>query len=492
MTPVSQDKTGSSVPPTVSAALWTFAASGILTCLGNLIGIAERPSFLIPKVESLEGLLATSLLIAAVGFLPYAFGESRKRSFTLWGFLTSIRLTIFLLATSTLMILLGTLDQVHDGIYLTQKRYFEHVFAVWKYPPQWILHDVLHWIRLPIPAGYFVGPLLVLNLFCAHFRYYRAGLRKLGIAMIHGGLVLLLIGQLITQIAQKEYFMWLAEGESSGYVESFHEDELVVVDKSDPDFDRVISWPVSAFKHSQTALRHPSIPFVINVAGYTPNAAIMPKAQAPTGASDFEVNRGIGQERGFAVMEMPPTYADGERNRATAIVDINTAEGPLGRWLLSTVFRDKQPTAVPVGPQSFQYQGKNYEIALRFRREYLPAQIQLLDFSHDRYSGTEIPFNFSSKVRIVGESEGSKRENLIYMNHPMRFAGLTFYQASFANNDTMSMFQVVRNPGRALPYISCVLISVGMLWQFGFSLVLFAIRRSGSSSDQSAASKEIV
>lgn len=469
-----------------TAAFWTFAGCGAATAVGNLLKIAHPQGWIFPQVDNLAGLLATSTLLFALGSIPLLFAppvdpraeKKRKTAGSrLWGFLTSLRLTVFLLGASTLLILFGTLDQVHDGIYLTQQRYFEHVFAVWAYPAQWLASAQLGWIRLPIPAGYFIGPLLLLNLFCAHFRYYRHGWRKIGIALIHGGLVVLLIGQFVAQIAQEDNFLWLSEGESSNYLESFHVDELVVIDKSDPEFDQVVSWPVSLFQRRQTTLRHPSLPFTIDVVGFLPNAVIMPKAQAPENAVDPGITQGIGAERQFVLMRAPLTFADGERNRTTAIVDVNVENGSLGRWLVSNIFRQKAPMSIFSPPQSFEYRGKTYEIALRFKRSYLPGTIKLLDFEHDRYPGTEIPFNFSSQVEITDQKSGAKRSTLIYMNHPLRYADYTFYQASFGNNDTSSMFQVVKNPGRWLPYVACAVMTLGLILQFGVGLFRFADRR---------------
>jgi hypothetical protein len=485
--------------PLISAALWTYAGCGLAVAIGNLLGLGRLHGWFIPPVTQMGGLLATSALLFAAGLVPFMLPREEKESSTgsakktfrtrLWRFLTSLRLTIFLLGSSTLLILFGTLDQVHDGIYLTQQRYFEHVFAVWSYPPQWLAGQQLGWIQLPQPAGYFVGPLLLVNLFCAHFRYYRHGWRKVGIALIHGGLVILLLGQFVAQVAQEDYFLWLTEGESNNYLESFHDDELVIIDKSDPEFDRVVSWPVAQFQQRQTTLRHPSLPFTVDVVGFLPNAMIMPKDQAPPEAVDAGISEGIGAERNFVLMRAPPTYADGERNRTTAIVDINVPDGSLGRWLVSNVFRQKTPMQMFTPTQSFEYRGRTYEIALRFKRAYLPGSIKLLDFEHDRYPGTEIPYNFSSQVEIMEDATLAKRSTLIYMNHPLRYADYTFYQASFANNDTASMFQVVRNPGRWLPYIACVVMTLGLMIQFTWGLVRFATRRRETGSSRPA--KEI-
>ena len=48
------------------------------------------------------------------------------------------------------------------------------------------------------------------------------------------------------------------------------------------------------------------------------------------------------------------------------------------------------------------------------------------------------------------------------MNHPLLYAGETFYQQSFLPGDTGTILQVVRNPGWLLPYISCVMVALGM------------------------------
>ncbi len=71
---------------------------------------------------------------------------------------------------------------------------------------------------------------------------------------------------------------------------------------------------------------------------------------------------------------------------------------------------------------------------------------------------------------------------LIYMNQPLRYAGKTFYQASFGKNDTLSILQVVANPGWLLPYISCVLVTLGLLVHFGISLSRWLRRQAARNA----------
>jgi hypothetical protein len=107
---------------------------------------------------------------------------------------------------------------------------------------------------------------------------------------------------------------------------------------------------------------------------------------------------------------------------------------------------------------------------MRHRRQYLPYAVTLKKFSHDKYAGTEIPKNFSSLIHLSNPTTREERDVLIYMNQPMRYDGKAFYQASFGKGDTLSILQVVENPGWLLPYISCVLVALGLIIHFGITL----------------------
>jgi len=154
--------------------------------------------------------------------------------------------------------------------------------------------------------------------------------------------------------------------------------------------------------------------------------------------------------------------ADGEQNTAVAVVEPVLKNGTsLGVFLLSNGLG---------APQGFTLEGRRWRLALRLRRYRHPFSLTLKDFKHDRYPGTEIPKNFSSLVRLKDPRAGDDRDVLIYMNTPLRHGGLTFYQASFGKDDTLSVLQVVRNPAWTLPYVSCLLVALGLLWHFGVIL----------------------
>ena len=140
-------------------------------------------------------------------------------------------------------------------------------------------------------------------------------------------------------------------------------------------------------------------------------------------------------------------------------------------------------------PQTFDYAGRTYTLALRFKRHYHPFWLELEDFSFDRYPGTEIPRNFSSRVTILNPERSEERQVLISMNHPLRYAGLTFFQASFDElTEKASALMVVRNPGWGLPYVAILLLGVGMLVQFTMHLYLY-LQKRGQPTDRHRSQK---
>ena len=140
---------------------------------------------------------------------------------------TSLKLTVVLLTLGLILVFWGTLAQVSIGLYQAQNEFFRSMFIYWQ-PGGGSL-------RIPIfPGGYLVGGLLVINLFGAHLRYYKPGVKKLhGIVLIHLGVLLLLLGQFATDMLSAESSMHLRVGETKNYSEADRAYELAVVDTTD-------------------------------------------------------------------------------------------------------------------------------------------------------------------------------------------------------------------------------------------------------------------
>lgn len=386
---------------------------------------------------------------------------------TAFKFFASLRLTVVLLALSMVLIFFGTLDQVHYGIWHTQKLYFESFLAIWTYPEQAPFYDQLFWLHLPIPGGYLLGGLLFINLIAAHITRFKFTAKKSGIFLIHFGLILLLVSELLTDLVSQESQMPVDEGGRSNYSQSSRSNELVFIDRSHPEHDTVHSIPASLLKPGER-IDVPDTPLSIRTVRYFPNANVG-RAQAPI--ADNLADRGAAAKMNIVATPLDVTYAQNDLNTATAYVEVTGPEGVLGTWLVSNVIDERFP------PQEVSLDDQSWEIALRFTRNYYPFEIELIDFKHDKYPGTEIPFNYSSEVMVHHQNSAKDQKALIYMNHPLRYEGLTFYQASFANQDTTSIFQVVRNPGWVLPYISVLLMGLGMCVQFGMHFIKFLGKR---------------
>jgi hypothetical protein len=383
---------------------------------------------------------------------------------SLFQFFSSLKLTVVLLSLSLILIFFGTLDQVQYGIWHTQELYFESFLVVWTFPEHAPLGQHLHWIRIPMPGGYLLGGMLLINLLAAHFNRFKLSWAKCGIFLIHSGLILLLISELMTDILAVESQMPVDEGGTSNYSQGFRENELVFIDRSHPEHDSVHAIPASLLKPGKR-INVPNTPLSIRTVRYHGNAEI---GRATSGSpAESIATRGAAVRMGIIVNPKPETYSEDEINTVTAFVEVIKGEDSLGTWLVSNVMDERFP------PQMVDAGDRSFEIALRFTRHYYPFEIELIDFKHEKYPGTEVPFNFSSEVKVTHQDSTKNQKALIYMNHPLRYEGLTFFQASFANQDKTSIFQVVRNPGWLLPYLSVLLMGLGMCAQFGMHFFKF-------------------
>lgn len=383
--------------------------------------------------------------------------------------LGSLRLTVWLLAFSMLLVFFGTLDQVRIGIRGAQQIYFESIVAVWRYPETWPMGEVLRHLPLPMPGGYVVGPLLALNLVCSHIRHFRFRWGIVGISIIHAGVLLLLIGQLVTNLFQKDHYMWLDEGESANFVRSFHEDELYVTRYKAGGRAGVHAYDFASLEAGEER-EVEGTPLRLRIHQTLPNAEIRAGAGEEWGAV---ATRGLAAELSLQAREIPSFHSANQRDTRAAVVEVLHGRESLGKWLVANVFEDRFPEQV------FTVAGERYAVGLRYERTYLPFSVTLEQFTHERYPGTEIPKQFASQVTIADPGGGETLETKIFMNHPLRYGGMTFYQASFAKQDTASMFHVVQNPGRHLPYVACLMVTAGLFYQFMWSAAKAMRKQAG-------------
>jgi hypothetical protein len=374
-----------------------------------------------------------------------------------WDAITSLKLTIACLAFLMILVVLCTLAQVELGTFGAVNRYIKS-FLVW-----WDVPGTL-WSIPVMPGGALVGLVLAVNLVAAQVRRLELSWKKAGIWIVHAGLILLIAGEFVASVFQVESQMAIEEGQTLNYIEG-RDLELAVIDVTDPAFDDVYAVPESRLASGGT-IRIPGTPVSLRVKAFYRNTQLGPRApQDPPSPAD----RGVGAS--VTVRPIPPVSKDDEVNQTAAFVEPVADGRSYGTWLASNALG---------APQSFVHEGRTYVLALRSRRQYLPYAVTLKKFSHDVYAGTDIPKNFSSLVHLSNPSRGEQRDVLIYMNQPLRYDGKAFYQASFGKNDTLSVLQVVENPGWLLPYVSCVLVTVGLLVHFSITMRRSARRRQGA------------
>jgi hypothetical protein len=376
----------------------------------------------------------------------------------LYRFFSSLRLTVALLALALGLVFWGTLVQVHLGLYKAQNEFFRSFFIFW---------EAGNGVRLPIfPGGYLVGGLLVLNLLAAHLRYYQPGRRKWGIVLIHLGVLLMLLGQLLTDALSVESTLHLRHGDTKNYSEASRSYELAITDITDASHDQTFVIPAHRLQR-RGEFRHPEMPFEVKVHTFYENSSLV--ESSATGYAEIQTTAGFGA--GLWWRPLPHETQMERRDMPSAIVELVAPQGSLGTFLVSAFF---------VRPQRFVLGDRQFTLELRLERFYTPHSLHLIEFRHDKYPGTEIPKNFSSRVRVQRPDTGEDREVLIYMNNPLRYAGATYYQASFDTDNQGTVLQVVRNPGWLTPYFSCVLVGVGLLWQFFAHLAGFLRKRKSA------------
>ncbi len=380
-----------------------------------------------------------------------------RASRKIWELFSSLKLTITCLALLMVLVVACTLAQVRLGT----------LGAVTLYMRSWFYWMDVGSFRVPIfPAGAAVGLVLLVNLVAVQIRRLKLSWSKAGLWIVHAGLILLFVGEFVTAGYQTDAQLTIEQGQTANSIEVPREMELAVVDTTDPKLDDVYGVPERALARGGT-IAIPGTPLSVRVKEYHRNSQIL---RGMTGAS--AVTQGAGA--GLVVEPLPPVTSDEQQDLSSAVVEVAANGQSLGTWLATNGLQD---------PQAFQAAGRSWTIALRPRRVYLPYTLTLEKFSHDVYPGTDIPKNFSSLVRLVNPATGEDRDVLIYMNQPLRYDGKAFYQASFGKGDTLSILQVVSNPGWLIPYISCVLVTIGLLVHFAISLRR-GVRRAGAAQEK--------
>jgi len=401
----------------------------------------------------------------------------------------SLQVTIVLFVLSIVLVFFGTLAQQEEGIWTVVEKYF-YSGIVWV-PTKLIsnflitffnLHPDTIWAgKFPLPGGALLGGALLTNLLSAHLMRFRLTWKRSGILVIHSGMVLLMVGELITRECAIESTITLQKGETSNFIDETLTAELVIFKPRDEASNDVIKIPQRYLK-KPGVISHPDLPVDIEIVEYWKNSDLDLRSGPP---ADPTWSSGGGGEFSYKLVNRPEEAGVEQNQRGDATsVRVNLrkkgTQESIGKHLLSLWYYSNSPLNsrnFPIPPTTFSIDGKDYTIELRNKRQYLPYALHLKNFEHDKYKGTDMAKDFASTVDVVNPAEGDNREARIWMNNPLRYMGKSFYQLSVLRGDSGTVLQVVENPGRLLPYLSCFLVSMGMMLHFGLNFNMFLRRK---------------
>ncbi|MBC7821077.1 MAG: cytochrome c biogenesis protein ResB, partial [Planctomycetaceae bacterium] len=301
--------------------------------------------------------------------------------------------------------------------------------------------------------------------------------KRAGIVLLHGGIGLMMFSELLVGLTAVEAQISLEEGQTTNFASDHRSSELAFVESSGTESETHIvvagSRLISSVSHGK--ITNELLPFDIEVLKYYGNARLRP----PTKEHPIEATHGIGKKEALVpVGGSTGVDTDAKVDLPGAIVRLtkrgsgkesNSEE--IGTYLVSTLLAMQEPVEVD---------GKKYDLSLRFRRDYKPYTVELLDVDGTNYVGTNTARNYSSRVRVVNAAQEKDFEHHIWMNNPLRYAGETFYQSGFTQADgkEYTTLQVVTNSGWMIPYVACMIVAVGMLFQFSVTLLRFLDRRT--------------
>lgn len=373
----------------------------------------------------------------------------------------------FGLATILLLILglltwLATLEQIDNGLYPTLNKYF-HWKAFFLIPE---INGKM--VPLPLPGGYWVCALLLLNLILGGIIRIKKGWSHVGNLISHFGIILMLAGGGVAHHFSERGNMAVQEGGSSDTAEDYFEYvvEIAEIKEGKPEMIHVIRGnDIDDLTSTMTrSYRLPSFPFDLELGAYLPNTV-------PVSSSERAPDKHQPIADGYFLAEKP------------AIVPPEPAEQYTAGCYARVLKRDgtKSSLFILAGasfhPFTWNDGDRIFTIDMHKRYWPMPFTVKLDEFTADFHPGTMMASKFVSKITRI--ENGGEAKVTIQMNEPMRYEGLTFFQASYGppgagpGQKLYSVFEVVKNPADKWPEISLWIVAFGMFVTFMTKLVLF-------------------
>ena len=368
----------------------------------------------------------------------------KDRAHKYLNFLSRTDIFCYLLIWLIILLITGTIAQKNIGLYLAQKKYFSS-FILWEFN------------IIPLPGGYTIMFLIFISLL-ARLLLYDWKIQNTGSIIVHLGALFLLLGGGITAKYSHEGSMIIKENSSTNFISDYHQRELVITRS---DNNETISFNITSLK--QNYIESTLLPFTFTI-------------------EKIYKNTKITKQEDSLILEEQTPFKDDEQNIYSVIFTIKIKD-PNNNHItqkppteVHKLIEDRETNTSKITgkkrysifefmavPEIITVNGDTYQIEIRKKRTFLPFTIHLTDFEKQSYPGTNQAKSYTSKI-IIKERD-LKWKSIITMNKPLRYKGYTFYQTSFIKDQwsEFSVLTAVKNTGRLFPYISSILICIGLL-----------------------------
>lgn len=364
--------------------------------------------------------------------------------------LTSTRLYFWASLWLMIILIIGTVAQRELGLYQAQLKYFNSWFF-WEGP-------------LPLPGGIPTLGIIFLGLFFQLlFKTKFLDKNKIGISITHLGVFLLLLGGIITNFSSIEGSMIIPEGKSSNYFEDYHLVELAISSpESVAGTGPSLIIPEKQLKAGAIFIADHE-KYSIKILKYFKNITLRSKGH------NNPLDKSLAKIELNQQMEIVSKVQESNENENIQAVEFQVSGSANDGVFVVYKDMDQYPTLTT-------QKGAHLLAIIRNLRHPLPFTITLNDFEKLVYPSSQIPKSFKSAITLHDEKIDQKI--VIQMNEPLRYKGYTFYQSSFSQNSEgeITDLAVVKNAGKFFPYISSIIICVGIL------IHLFSIRTSPLSN----------
>jgi ABC-type transport system involved in cytochrome c biogenesis permease subunit len=262
-----------------------------------------------------------------------------------------------------------------------------------------------------------------------------------GVIVTHIGGLLLLLGGLLTSVNSLEGVMVIYEGETSNFITDYHIRELAVYELSQ-DTKKVFSAPFEKLRPGT----------IFNVSGLPLKIEILYACR----------NCDVSEQGKNIEIKSAKLEKEDEQNKSGVEFKVSGADTNSNGVYSSLDYLDAAPTV--------KLDGKSYKIALEKQHTYLPFALMLRKFDKQFHPGTEIARSYESFITL--KDGVTEWPSIIQMNEPLRYRGYTFYQSSFIEDEgkKATVLAVVKNAGRMFPYISGIVICIGLILHMALRL----------------------